>query len=179
MPTFNWSSTGVQTGARSIRAQFVLPGGTTLADFNNYTVVVNGIPSQPLQFFPVKPQTVSGFVFNDVNGDTFFTAGTDTMMRNVFVFVDLNGDGKLSVLEPSTTTNFFGQWSFPNVKVEIIRVLPPIGGQVTTPAPGPAGPNTHLVTVFDWPISGLGFGISTTIDFGDGRPAMDRLSTGC
>ena len=127
---------GCRRGARSTRFSSCCRAGLGLKDFNNYTIVVNGIPSQPLQFFPVQPQTVSGFVFNDVDGDTFFTTGVDTMMRNVFVFVDLNGDGKLSVLEPSTTTNAFGQWTFPNVKVgnSMIRVLPPIGGQVTTPA---------------------------------------------
>ena len=58
--TFDWSSTGIQTGNRLVSTKFTLPAGTRLTDFTNYTVVASGIASLPFQFFPTAPQQISG-----------------------------------------------------------------------------------------------------------------------
>jgi hypothetical protein len=47
--TFNWSSTGVATGATPVSTEFVLPSGhSSLSDFDSFVVVANGIPSLPV-----------------------------------------------------------------------------------------------------------------------------------
>ena len=49
--TFNWSSTGVATGAAPVTTQFKLPAGHVITDFASVTVIANGIPSQPVSLF--------------------------------------------------------------------------------------------------------------------------------
>ena len=65
--TFNWSSTGVAKGSQQQTTQFSLPAGRKLTDFQNFTVVTNGIPSLPFQNGQV-PGSISGSKFNDLNG---------------------------------------------------------------------------------------------------------------
>lgn len=52
--TFNWSSSGVATGATPETVQFTLPQGQSLSTLTKVTVIANGIPSQviPLAIAP-------------------------------------------------------------------------------------------------------------------------------
>jgi hypothetical protein len=47
--TFNWSSTGVATGATPVSTEFVLPAGIPAGDYS-LEVVANGIASVPVPF---------------------------------------------------------------------------------------------------------------------------------
>jgi uncharacterized repeat protein (TIGR01451 family) len=47
--TFNWSSTGVQTGGTSVTTDFTLPPGLPLGTYS-LTVIANGIASNPVSF---------------------------------------------------------------------------------------------------------------------------------
>ena len=47
--TFNWSSTGVQTGSTPETTDFTLPAGLPLGTYQ-LTVVANGIASAPVSF---------------------------------------------------------------------------------------------------------------------------------
>jgi len=47
--TFNWSNTGVATGATPVTTEFTLPAGTPTGNYS-LTVVANGIASDPVSF---------------------------------------------------------------------------------------------------------------------------------
>ena len=49
--TFNWSSTGVQTGSTPVTTQFTLPANLPFATYQ-LTVIANGIASTPVSFTP-------------------------------------------------------------------------------------------------------------------------------
>lgn len=55
--------------------------------------------------------TISGQVFNDLNGDASKQAG-DTGLQGWTVFLDTNGNGQLDANEPSTTSDSSGNFSF-------------------------------------------------------------------
>ncbi len=68
LPTFNWSSTGVQTGSKSVSAElFALPSLTPAATYS-LVAVANGISSDPVAFY--------GPVWADFNGALLLQLGT-------------------------------------------------------------------------------------------------------
>jgi GEVED domain-containing protein/dockerin type I repeat protein/Kelch motif protein/SdrD B-like protein len=177
--TFNWSNTGVQTGNQIVSTEFALPAGKTFNDFNDFTVVANGIPSVPFHFSPAKPQTVSGTVFSDTNADGIREGG-EAGIPHITVFVDLNGDGKLSVMEPASVTDNFGRWSFSNIQPGsyVIREVPSPGilspAVQTTPGAGAVVPLSFIISNFEHPVitdsitgKRLDFGHIAAYDFGD------------
>jgi hypothetical protein len=78
--TFNWSSTGVQTGSALESVQFQMPAGAT--DVNQLSVIANGIASPPVVFVSGD----SGVLTNSVTLDTL------TAFNSPFVSVNVNGN---------------------------------------------------------------------------------------
>ncbi len=95
--------------------------------------------------------SISGFLFFDTNKNSIFDSG-DVIQGGKTVFIDTNGDGKLSTGEKSTTTNAQGNYSFTGLTAgtyKVRRVLP-TGYKVTTPARNvtlTAGQNLTGVTI--------------------------------
>jgi hypothetical protein len=166
--TFNWSSTGVQTGSKVVTTQFTLPSGTTLNDFNDFTVVANGIPSAAFHFSFTTAQTISGVKFNDLNGDGIRETG-EPAVSHVTIFLDLNNDGKLSIVEPAAVTDNFGRFSFTKVPPGnyVVREVIAPGQSQTLPGPNATVPFAHSVTLIDRAATGMDFGDTISDDFGD------------
>jgi len=61
--TFNWSSSGVATGATPVSVQFTLPRNFTAAGPLLLTVVANGIPSAEVPFQPAPSKVVDRNLF--------------------------------------------------------------------------------------------------------------------
>jgi len=77
--------------------------------------------------------SISGRVFGDSNGNGVRDPG-EVGMGLWKVFVDLNKDGVLDGNDLSTTTDFFGKWSFGGLTkgTYLIRVVPVDGLAATT-----------------------------------------------
>ena len=85
------------------------------------------------------------------------------------VFVDLNNDGKLSIVEPAVKSDYYGRYTIPNVAVGsyVIRVTSSFTAGAFQTQPGtPDG--TYQVTVPEGPLGDLDFGynLSGANDFG-------------
>lgn len=72
--------------------------------------------------------TISGTVFDDVNGDGIYTPNTELFLAGDTVYIDTNGNGQFDPGEPYTQTNNIGFYSF-NVTVGTyeLRVIPRAG----------------------------------------------------
>ncbi len=76
--TFNWSSTGVQTGALSVSTEFTLPFAAFRGGGASYSLVLvtNGFASNPL--------SISGPIWVDFNFNSFFHTGSFDLPFNSF-----------------------------------------------------------------------------------------------
>src|SRR5207248_7418472 len=95
----------------------------------------------------------------------------------VTIFLDLNGDGKLSINEPACVTDNFGRFSFSKVPpgTYMLRELVAPGQSQTMPGPNAVVPFTHMVTVIDRAITGMDFGDTISDDFGDAPDSYGTL----
>jgi subtilisin-like proprotein convertase family protein len=64
--TYNWSSTGVQTGSQTVTTEFSLPAGLPLGTYSLYAVA-NGIASDPVSFSPFAGVAFVGTGANAIN----------------------------------------------------------------------------------------------------------------
>src|SRR5436190_9447283 len=138
--TFNWSSTGIATGSTRETTKFTLPPGRKLTDFTTFTVIANGIPSLPFQNSST-PGQITGYKYNDLNHNGMREPG-EPGVPHVTIFVDLNNDGKLSILEPAAVTDNFGRYTIKNLPPRVdyvVREMAGPGGVQTQP--GPLGNN--------------------------------------
>ncbi|MFM8726047.1 MAG: SdrD B-like domain-containing protein, partial [Planctomycetaceae bacterium] len=94
-----------------------------------------------VDFFNLQPLagSISGTIWNDINGDGIFGAG-ESPLAGWTVYVDLNADGILTAGEPSAVTPAAGTYSFPNQSygTKSVRVIPQANWAVTSPAAGAA-----------------------------------------
>ncbi len=104
--------------------------------------------------------TVSGTVFNDLNGDGTQESG-ETGLAGRTVYADLNNNGQLDAGEPFTLTNSSGNYMLSDLPsgAEIIRQVLPSGWQESYPA---LGGGNH-VTVGATAVTGANFGATTTV----------------
>jgi hypothetical protein len=132
--TFNWSSTGVATGATPVSVQFTLPAGLSSGNYQ-VSVVANGIASASVSL-TVDP-TISGKVFFDTNLNGTLDAGESGRVGWT-LFDDLNNDGVFEPGEPSTVTGAGGSYQFNNVGLgdHHIRELVQSGYVETGPSSG-------------------------------------------
>jgi hypothetical protein len=91
---------------------------------------IRGGTTQP----PVTGGSLSGIVWNDVNGNAFRDSG-DNPLSGVTVYLDSNYNNQRDGNEPSTTTNASGAYSFGNLSpaVYAVRVLTASGQTQTVP----------------------------------------------
>ena len=129
--------TGTQNGARIVE-------------------VTAGKRERGQNFGNVRGATVSGVVFNDVNGNGV-RERTEPPLAGATVYVDLNNNGSRQAGEPSAvSTAQEGAWSIGGVApgTRVIRQVPPTGFRQTAPAAG-----FHTVTLTSGgTVAGLNFG---------------------
>jgi hypothetical protein len=88
-----------------------------------------------IDFGDTQKVRLSGYVFNDANGDGSQNHG-EGVASGVTVYIDTNGDKKLDGSELHTTTNSSGYWvigDLPPGKKYTARVVPPTGDIQTDP----------------------------------------------
>ena len=94
-----------------------------------------------VDFFNLQPLagSISGTIWNDINGDGIFGAG-ESPLAGWTVYVDLNADGILTAGEPSAVTAGAGTYSFPSQAygTKSVRVIPQANWAVISPAAGAA-----------------------------------------
>lgn len=125
----------------------------------------------------------TGLKWNDVNGNALRDPG-EGVIPGVRFYVDLDGDERIDIGEPSAKSNEFGQYSltFPGTGTFRVReVVEP--GYVQT-FPSAANNFEHTVTVTGNPavdtlaLAGLNFGNKLTVDFGDAPATFGEASAG-
>ena len=123
------------------------------------------------------PGEISGLKFNDLNGNGARDTG-EPGLAGVMIYVDLNLDGRIGVLEPAGVTDASGNYRITNVPVgeglQVREVAKP--GQVQTfPAPTTLG-GAHLVTVVANTVTpDINFGNRIALDFGDAPASYGTL----
>ncbi|HWE03552.1 MAG TPA: SdrD B-like domain-containing protein [Tepidisphaeraceae bacterium] len=88
-----------------------------------------------IDFGDTQKVRVSGYVFNDSNGDASQNHG-EGIVSGVTVYLDANGNKKLDSGEMHTTTNSTGYWvigDLPPGKTYTVRVVTPTGDIQTDP----------------------------------------------
>lgn len=125
----------------------------------------------------------TGVKWNDANANGLRDTGEATI-AGVYVYIDLDGDNRIDLGEPSVQTDEFGNYKlqFPGPGTYTIReVVDP--GYVQT-FPGAASGFEHTVTITGDPvvdadrIAGLNFGNTLTVDFGDAPATYGVASHG-
>ncbi|MGN6545779.1 MAG: Ig-like domain-containing protein, partial [Aureliella sp.] len=125
-------------------------------------------------------QTITGFKWNDLNGNGLVDAG-EPRMQGVWIYIDLDRDERIDLGEPSTTTDSNGRYTlrFPGPGTYAVReALAP--GYVQT-YPGPLKNNQHIVTVTGnsavdaATLAGLNFGNRFYVDMGDAPNSYGTL----
>jgi len=122
--------------------QEILPSGwevsTTFSDSQTVTVF-SGVESLARDFanFDVAasaPGSVSGAVWNDVNGNGLREAG-DLGLSGWTVFVDMDADGILDAGEPQATSAADGSYSIANISAGTVNIYvqPTVGWRATAP----------------------------------------------
>jgi len=108
--------------------------------FNSFGQHITVGPTQLLtgaDFGQSTHALITGFVFNDANGDRIWDAG-EVGIGGWRVFLDENNDGVWQWWEPSAVTDGWGNWSF-NVLAPgtyTIGIVPQSGWHTTTPPAG-------------------------------------------
>lgn len=130
-----------------------------------------------LTFGSFQPSaSVTGTVWNDANGNALRET-TEGPMAGVWVYLDLDGDDRIDLNEPSAISKADGSYSlpFPGPGTYTIREVLEPGYVQTYP-----GKNTqeHVVT-FDGstPVSGMDFGNQVSRDYGDAPNTYGTLIT--
>ncbi len=127
--------------------------------------------------------SISGIKWNDLNGNGVRDNG-EPAIPGVYIYVDLDGDDRLDIGEPTARTNTDGSFklNFPGVGVYTVREVAEAG--FTQTYPGPAYNNEHTIylsgdPVVDAPrVSALHFGNRVTVDYGDAPASYGVASSG-
>lgn len=175
---------GVAAGSYVIREDLApVPGfrlTTPLAGYYAVTVA-NGQTVSNIVFGNERiDQTVTGFKFNDLNGNGLSDVG-EPRIAGVWIYIDLDGDERLDLGEPQTKTGVDGRYTlkFPGTGTYVIRELVDPGYVQTLP--GAANNNRYIVTVtgnaaIDGPnLAGKNFGNRLFLDFGDAPATYGTL----
>lgn len=139
-------------------------------------VVSNNNTVSGLTFASFQANTsATGFVWNDANGNGIRDNG-EGPMPGVWVYLDLDGDNRIDLNEPSAVSRTDGSYNlqFPGAGTYSIRqVLEP--GYIQT---FPGSPDEHTVS-FDGstPVVGRDFGVMIARDYGDLPSNYATLST--
>lgn len=180
-------SLGLNAGSYIIREDLVpVPGfKVTVPALTYYALTVtNGQVVQNINFGNERvDQTVTGYKFNDLNGNAFPDVG-EPRIAGVWIYIDLDGDERIDLGEPATQTGVDGRYTlkFPGPGTYVIRELVDPGFVQTLP--GPALENRYVVVVtgnaaIDGPnLAGRNFGNRLFLDFGDAPASYGTLLAG-
>lgn len=135
----NYRLPNLPTGNYIIRA-LPQPGWRQTFPFNNFGQHITLGPNQSVggaDFGQTTRALITGFVFNDANGNENWDAG-EHGLGGWRVFLDENNDGVWQVWEPSAVTDQWGSWSFDDLAPGsyTIRIIPQPGWRTTTPIGG-------------------------------------------
>ncbi len=113
-----------------------MPAGAVLSvgtDPATVTLAPNGSATADFGFI-LPPGSITGTVFNDVNGSGVQDPGEDPI-AGVTVFIDLDGNGVQDPGELSTVSALVGGFSFRGLSAGIyrVRMIPPTGMNLTLP----------------------------------------------
>ena len=141
----NYSFTNLGPGTYKVRE--VLPAGglQTTGNPADITAVsgtnVNGTINSGLNFGIFQKISISGQVYNDLNGNGVREPG-DNGLPGRTIFLDTNGNGALDNGEPSNVTDGQGSYSFTNLGPGAykLREVAPIGWIQTTANPQTSPP---------------------------------------
>lgn len=190
-----YSTTSNSTGAFTLKVpvgatytvRSVVPTGYKVVtpSTNSYSVAVTTAATQTAKNFGFQliPTNATGLKFNDTNGNGLRDTG-EAGVGGVWIYYDLDGDGRLDIGEPSIQSKADGSYTLPSISAGtyVIReVLDP--GWVQT-LPGASGGYGYTVTltgnaVNDAPkLAGLDFGNQLIADFGDAPATYGDASAG-
>ena len=164
-------------GAGTFRIRAVAPNSfanTTLGQ--NITVGTAGAANINLGLTRVQSD-ITGTVFNDLNGNGTRESG-EGPQSGVFVYLDLDGDNRPDVGEPSSITDATGNYriNFPGAGTYFIREVLPSGYEQTFPLipqsaitlPNGQNPDEHRVVFNGTSLTqNFNFGNRPNLDFGD------------
>jgi hypothetical protein len=89
----------------------VLPAGTRVSSTSPQTLTVSAAVTSSANFLVTTTALITGTVFNDANGNTIKDA-TESGIKGVIVFLDLNNNGELDFFDVQTTTDANGNYKF-------------------------------------------------------------------
>jgi large repetitive protein len=178
-------SIGAPAGSYTVRE--VVPAGfrltTPVAGFSSVTIVGTNTVSNVNFGQEQLSLSATGIKWNDVNGNGLRDTG-EAGLAGVRIYIDLDGDGRIDIGEPSAKTDSSGAYSvvFPGPGAFRVReVVEP--GYVQT-FPSAANNFEHIVTLVGNPAvdalatAGLNFGNKLTVDFGDAPVSYGDASAG-
>ncbi len=175
----------VPSGTYTVRE--VIPTGyrltAPLAGFLTATVVGTNTVSNINFGQEQLSLNATGVKWNDINGNGLRDVG-EGAVSGTRMYIDLDGDARIDIGEPSAKTDAFGNYSltFPGPGTYTVReVIDP--GYVQT-FPGFLGDFGHTVVVTGNPtvdaltLAGLNFGNQLNVDFGDAPVSYGEASAG-
>jgi large repetitive protein len=176
---------GVPTGTFTLRA--VVPTGyrltTPVSGSVSVTVAANATVSNINFGQEQLSLTATGVKWNDVNGNGLRDNG-EGVITGVRMYLDLDGDGRIDIGEPSSKTNDLGQYTltFPGSGTYKIREVVDPGYVQTFPSASSNFEHTVVLTgnpsVDMFRTAGLNFGNKLTVDFGDAPSTYGDASAG-
>ncbi|MEO8271311.1 MAG: GEVED domain-containing protein, partial [Aureliella sp.] len=165
----------------------VVPTGQKLVSPANFGYVIDVINNQTVtgrDFVNEKVNPVAnGYKWNDVNGNSIRDTG-ELGIGGVYIYIDLDGDDRIDIGEPAAQTKTDGTYklAFPGPGTYTVReVLEP---GFTQTLPGATAGFEYIVVLTGDPtidaprLSGLNFGNSITVDYGDAPQSYGVASSG-
>ncbi|MCC7336922.1 MAG: tandem-95 repeat protein [Pirellulaceae bacterium] len=175
----------VPAGVYTLRE--LTPAGQKLVSPASLTHVVSVTNNQTVagrDFINEKVNPVAtGYKWNDFNGNGIRDIG-EPGIKDVYIYVDLDLDGRIDIGEPAAKTNADGSYklTFPGPGMYSVKeVLEP---GFTQTLPGAAAGFQYVVTLTGNPttdaasLSGLNFGNNITVDYGDAPATYGIASSG-
>ena len=137
--------------------------GGVISDLAGNTLVGTALASFAAGGATAATGSVTGYVFNDANGNGTFDP-RETPMVGVTLFVDLNGTGVYAANDPTAVTTATGAYTFTSLPVGRYTIveLPPTGYAGVTTAVVNVTANTAVVANFADAVSTVVFSGSTT-----------------
>jgi hypothetical protein len=155
----DYAFTDLRPGSYTVRLE-VPTGGAVIAPaggaYSNITVLSGQVVANR-DFAVTVPGSITGVVFNDLNGNGAQDLG-ETGQAGQTVFIDANNNNVLDPAELSVTTGIGGTYTFADLPPGsyTVRLDPPVGATVTTPAGG----EFNLVLPSGGTLAGNTFGVS-------------------
>jgi large repetitive protein len=181
----------VRAGNHVIR-QVTPPGYAVTTPTNNAHVITVGVNATVANRHfgsELVNQTITGVKWHDLNGNGIRDAG-EPGMGGVWIYIDLDGDGRIDLGEPATQTAADGSYrlNFPGPGTYMVREVMEPGYVQTFPGASddgnPLNDFAHVVVITGNPaidnarITNLNFGNRMMVDFGDAPASYGIASHG-